>query len=61
MRVFILRIQGCSPNKQDMKTIIDLYQERDKQLAPDFTLPDLSGHPIRLSDFHSKKAHRPGP
>ena len=25
------------------------------QLAPDFTLPDLDGHPISLSDFRAEK------
>lgn len=24
-------------------------------LAPDFTLPDVSGSPVRLSDFKNKK------
>ena len=25
-------------------------------MAPDFTLPDQNNHPVKLSDFHGKKA-----
>lgn len=31
------------------------FEGQDAQLAPDFTLPDLTGNPISLSDFRDDK------
>lgn len=55
MKSYPYHNQGCSIIKLDRKTTIDINQEQDSQLAPDFTLPDLNGHPISLSDFRVEK------
>jgi peroxiredoxin len=38
-----------------MNTTVDLNQEQDLHLAPDFSLSDLNGNPISLSDYRAEK------
>jgi peroxiredoxin len=38
-----------------MKPTMDLNKEQDMQLAPDFTLPDIYGQAITLSNFQAEK------
>jgi len=35
--------------------MLDLNTEEDMQLAPDFTLPDINGHTITLSNYQAAK------
>ena len=46
--VLCLVAAACS-GREDAET-----GESDPVAAPDFTLPDLAGHPVRLSDFRGK-------